>query len=411
MKRFIAVGLILLTVAVAAWLAPVVLQDPGRVAIDVGPWQIELSVVVFVAGIVLVWMGMSLALALVRLPGKLIRAGRRERAQRQLEKGFLALTEGDWQRAEAALRQSLDYRPSTAGFLAAARAAQGRSDQAGRERWLQLADRRFGRRHFVTQLARARMALNDGRVNEAIAVLEDLHLRKRRHPGVLQLLLQAYQDAGRWSDLRLLTPALRKAGIVDRQRADELAALAAVRQIEYSVDAHQLEQSWKQLGRGLRKASPVRRAFGRRATELGLDRQAGALLAGLLDDTPGGNVDEELLQLYAMSDANERAARIASCEQRLRQRPSHAGLLTALGVLYLDDRRHEKAREVLERAVDIKPTYQGYAALGRVLDHQGDAEGAARAYRQALHLSAHRRGSLPALALPAAADSAQRGEQ
>jgi HemY protein len=404
MKRLIALLLMLLTLAVAAWLAPAVLQDPGRVSIAIGRWQLEMSAVVLVAGIVVVWLGLSLSLALLRLPGKVLRAARRERAQRQLENGFLALTEGDWQRAESALRQSLDYRPSTAGFLAAARAAQGRSDQAGRERWLQLADRRFGRRHFVTQLARARMALHDGRLNEAISVLEDLHLRKRRHPGVLQLLLQAYQDAGRWNDLRLLTPALRKAGIVDRPRADELAALAAVRQIEYSVDQHQLEHSWRQFGRGLRKVSAVRRAFGRRATELGLSRQAGALLAGLLDDTPGGNVDEELLQLYAISDANERAARIASCQQRLRQRPSHAGLLTALGVLYLDDRRYAEARSHLERAVEIKPTYQAYTALGRVLDHEGDAEGAARAYRQALQLSAHHRGGHRLVSLPVGDD-------
>lgn len=401
MKALLALLLVLLTLALGAWLAPLLLQHPGHVSLRLASWQIDTTVVVLVAAVLLTWLTLSVCLALFRLPGKWWRAARRERAQRQLEKGFLALTEGDWQRAETALRQSLDYRPSTAGFLAAARAAQGRSDEAARERWLQLADRRFGRRHFVTQLARARMALQTGNLDQAIEVLEDLHLRKRRHPGVLQLLLQAYQEAGRWHELRMLTPALRKAGIVDRQRAEELAALAATRQIGQSRDTEALSKSWRQIGRTLRKAPDVRRAFAQRATELGLNREAGALLAGLLDDSPGGSVDEDLTQWMAIAEPQERAARIASCEQRLKKRPSHVGLLTALGLLYLDDRRYDLARAHLQQAIDIKPSAQAYSALGRVLEQQGDMDGAARAYRLALQSGAGARLAHPALILPA----------
>lgn len=382
MKRLLVILLVALALVATALIAPILADDPGHVQLDIGPWRIETSVLVLVGAVIATWFALSLLVALFRLPAQLIRRSRERRSRQQLEKGFLCLTEGDWQGAERALQKSLRHRDSTAGYLAAARAAQGRGDQAGRDRWLEHADSRFGRRHFVTGLARARLLAAEGRTEEATAVLEKLHLRKPRHQGVLRLLLENYQELGRWRDLRLLTPALRRAGVVDRERAAELAALAAQRELDASIDIDRLEKSWKELPRKLHQRRELVAAYARRAADLGRTARASGLLERYLASEP----DDELLALYAAADDGERTHRIKQCEKWLQSHPDHVGLQQTLGLLYLEDRQYEKARDCLERVVRERPNSRAYAALGRVLDRAGKLEAAAQCYRNALRL-------------------------
>ncbi len=397
MKKLFLIVAVLLVIVVAAVVAPLLLEDPGHVRIDIGGWRVEMSVLVLFGLALAFWLALSLTIALIRMPGAAWRKARSARTQRQLEKGLLALAEGDWQQAETSLRRALiDYR-SPIGYLAAARAAQGQAESERRDSWLKLADARFGRRHRVVGLTKARMLMDEGRASEAIPILEALHLRKARHAGVLRLLLQAYQDAGRWRDLRLLTPSLVKAGIVDADSAAELDQLAAVRELEAAVEVEQLESVWRVLPRRLRKARQVVLAHARRASELGRHGLAGAELRRLLEQQP----DREALKLYAYTENGERTARIADCRRWLDRDPGHEGLHLALGMLYAAERDDERAREHLEQALAARPDGEAFALLGRVLDRSGQLEAAAHCYRNALRLKAGRAAEpLPALSPP-----------
>ncbi|MEE4638718.1 MAG: heme biosynthesis HemY N-terminal domain-containing protein [Wenzhouxiangella sp.] len=386
MKKLVLIAASLAVLALAALLAPPLLEDPGRVVIDVGRWRLEMSALVLAGLVLAVWIGLALVIALIRLPGRALTKARAARSRRQLEKGFLALAEGDWPQAERCLHRALEHRPSTAGYLAAARAAEGQADAAGRDQWLALADARFGRRHFVTGLARARMLVGEGRASDAIDVLEGLHLKKPSHQGVLRLLLQAYQDAGRWRDLRLLTPALYKADIVDARRRDELAVHAGVREIEQTEHVAALESAWRDLPRRQRTQRDLILAYARRASELGRASLAGAQLKRLLEHDP----DSEALRVYALVEAGDRPGRIRDCRRWLEAHPEHAGLHLALGMMLLDERDYDQAREHLEKAVARQPDGEAYALLGRILDRSGRLEAAAQCYRNALRIQSGR---------------------
>lgn len=384
MKWALMVLLVAVLLIAAAWVAPSLLRDPGLVVIGIGSWEIEMPLIAWVVTVFLLWLIFSVLVGLVRWPGKALAKRKQTRSRQQLEDGFLALTEGEWDKAERLFAQSLSYQKSTAGLLGAARAAQGRSDPEARDAWLAKANARFGRKHFITQFASARLALEEGRVDQAISVLETLHLKKPKHMGVLRSLLGAYQDSGRWQQLRELTPALRRAGMLDQQKADALAQLAAERELARSDDYSMLRQTWKSLRGRQRNEKSLVLAYARRAAELGHHDHAGRLLGELLDQ----GLDAEVLATYRISDETNRARRILDCEQRIQRDPEHPELLEALGLLYLDDRQYEKAQRLLEQALKKRASAEVYTALGRLMDRQGDAEASARYYRNALQFQA-----------------------
>ena len=199
--------LVLIAIAlalVAAALAPVLKSDPGMVRIHFLGWTVETTLLVLALAVVLVWLLAWLAWRLWRMPSENARRVREQRALRQLEKGLLALTEGDWETAERALEKSASsHGRTTARYLAAAEAADGQDAGDRAEYYLEQADTRNRKQKFLVELTRARILVSNGQYAEAKPLLEDLHARRRRHPQY------AYCRAGK--DCRCRMACLAKA--------------------------------------------------------------------------------------------------------------------------------------------------------------------------------------------------------
>jgi len=395
MKRgllLVAAGLAAICAIVAgAWLGPALLDDPGYVLIEIGGWRVQMSFLVLAGAVLGIWLLASVAIGLLRMPGRTVRRLREARVRRNLDRGLLALAEGDWAQAERSLARAMrGPAVGASGYLAAARAAQGRSSPERRDAYLALADRKFGQRHFATALARARLLAGEDQPDAAIDLLEQLHLKRPKHEGVLKLLLQCYQQCERWHDVRLLVPGIRKAGIVSTERAEELTSLAAARELEAARDNAELKRLHDSLKRSVRQRPEVVSAFARRALEF----DSPALAEPDLRRALGHSFDPRLLDLYAHTDGGDRATRIRQCEKWLGKKPDDAALHLALGRLYLDDGKDEKAREHLQIAAAKSPDPGAYAALGQVHDRAGQLESANQCYRNALRLE-HGRAPKP----------------
>ncbi len=377
----------LLAMIGGAWLAPRLLADPGYVLIEIAGWRVQMSLLVLVFAVIGSWLLASLAIAVIRMPGRALKRFRHARQQRNLDRGLLALASGDWRAAELSLQRAMrDGSIGTAGYLAAARAAQGQSSMDQRDRYLALADSHSGGlaggRRFVTTLARARMLMDEDKHPEAIELLEKLHLKRPRREAVLKLLLQCYQQTDRWHEVRLLLPAMRRAGIVERERADELGALALARELSQSADIAALEHAWHAVSKSTRRRGEVVAAFAGRALEL--DRAD--LTEPVLRQALEREQDEQLLELYARPDNSDIGTRIRQCEKWLQSAPESTALHLALGRLNLTRRDDDKALEHLQIAVRSSGDSAAHAALGQLMDRTGRIEVAAQCYRNALRL-------------------------
>ncbi len=382
-----ALFLVLIAVALAvlaAALAPVFLADPGLVQIRFGQWTVETSLLVLVLGVVLAWLVFHLVSRLWRLPAETARRMREERAMKQLEKGLLALSEGDWVNAERALQKSESGRSaSTVRYLAAARAADGQDAADRADYYLEQADSGGRHRHFLVELTRGRMLVENQRYDEAIVVLQTLNRGRRKNNKVLGLLARCFRETRRWQDLLALLPDMRKAGLIDEAQAQEWSSQAAVAGLDQCQDLSALDAAWQALPKALRTDAGAVAAYANRASRLdGADRTEAVIRAALKHQWSSA-----LLLPYGDPKASDAAVRIRHCEKWLVDHPDDPNLHLALGRLCAREELWGKARQHMIRSLELQPSVGGYDSLGQLLDRRGELELATACFRNALRLS------------------------
>lgn len=375
-----ALALLLLT----AGLAPVFKSDPGMVLIHFRDWTIETSVLVLIGAVVLLWLLVQVVSWLYRLPAETARQMQEKRALAQLEKGLLALTEGDWRAAEKALSKSASVPgKTTARYLAAAQAAAGQDAGDRREYYLEQADAGGRKKKFLVELTRARLLMAGSHRADALPILKELHQRRRGHPQVLDLLVRCYRELGMWDELQGLIPQLRKADVLNDEQLDELQISMARHRLSDAEDADQLDAAWNALPKVMRRDARVIEVFAERAGQLEHAELAEPVLRASLKQA----WNSKLVLRYGDPGAGDAAQRLKHCEKWLKQQPEDAALHMALGRLCAGQELWGKARHHLIRSLELEPSSVGYDALGQLLERQGELEQAMACFRNALRMN------------------------
>ena len=384
MKRGLLLLLILALLLLAGAMAPMFKTDPGHVLINFGDWTIETSVLVLASALLILWFAVQIAFWLWRMPVEAARKMREQRAFKQLEKGLLALTEGDWSTAEKALEKSASAQGrTTAHYLAAAQAADSQDAHERREYYLEQADSGGSKKRFLVELTRARMLLANGNRAAALPLLQELYKRRRKHPQVLELLSRCYRELGDWDELQAMLPALRKAGVLDDDQAQDLQEEIAVNKLQSVKDAEELQAVWKKLPRAMRHHSAVVDAFAMGATRLERADLAEPVICASLKH----EWNPALVLRYGDPGADDRTKRLKQCEKWLKQHPDDAGLHLALGRLCAAESLWGKAREHMVKSLELEPSSLGYDAFGQLLERQGELEPAMACFRNALRMN------------------------
>jgi HemY protein len=384
MKNSFLILIAVVLALLAAAIAPMFKTDPGMVQIQFRGWTIETSVLILILAVLALWLMVWVAVRLWKAPAETARRIRERRSLAQLEKGLLALTEGDWSTAERALEKSASsHGRTTARYLAAAEAADGQ-DAGDRAEWyLEQADTRNRKQKFLVDLTRARILNQNGNYAEAKEVLEPLLKRRRRHPQVLEMLASCYQELGDWDDLLKLLPAMQKAKVIDEPKAAEIRDIAAVGGLQHCKNQDELEAGWRVLPRPMKKSPSVVRAFAEKAVQIGSPELAEPVIRASLKDS----WIPELLIPYGEPGTDDTSKRLKQCEKWLLLHPDDALLHLALGRLCARDELWGKARHHMIRSLEIAPSVAGYDSLGQLLERKGEMEIAMACFRNALRMN------------------------
>lgn len=242
-------------------------RNDGLVSLFWGGWRIDLSLNLFLLGVVAGCMLMFLALhamrSLLTLPtkAKAWRQAQRERgAQSLLREALVHLWGGRYARAQRSVHRLLSLQESTGeappdrgalalAHLLAAEAAHRLQDRVQRQHQWDAALREAldGEQRDAARLQAVGWALEDRDANRALGLLGELPPGTARRSHAMRLRLQAARLSGQTLD------ALRSARLLTKHQAfapgigQSLVRSLALEWLDAARDADQLRQAWVQL--------------------------------------------------------------------------------------------------------------------------------------------------------------------
>ncbi len=386
---------IVLALVVGAVVAHLLLDDHGYVLVRIAGWRVETSVPMLVLGFALVYVLLRVLGALWRTPRRLRAAAQARgarRARARFTNGLIALAEGRWRRAERALAAGArsDGVPLM-HYLAAAEAAQRRGDSERRDHWLELARESTPEADTTARLTQAALQLEAGEFDAAATTLDAFGDDAPPRAAILHARL--LEATGQWAALAMLLERLQRDAAVDPGELERLATQA----LTHLYDDERLSEealvgAWQALPESLRQQPALVAARVRALQALELHTRCDEAVREALD----AGIDDDALPLaWGELLTGDDARHLGEIETRLQRRPEDPLLLQAAGRVALRIGDWDRARDHLRHSLDLRPRPDTWQLYARLLEHLGETDAAADAYRTGLALAAGRGPSLP----------------
>ncbi|AUT69002.1 heme biosynthesis protein HemY [Paraburkholderia hospita] len=375
--------------AIAVVLAIVGRFDTGQVLLVYPPYRIDISLNLFIVGIIVAFIVIYALLRIVRNIWRMPQRVAAYRSRQRVAKAHAALRDaignlyaGRFSRAEKAARDSLTN-PDNKGAagLIAANAAHRMHEYARRDEYLAQIDSTDWQ--DARLMATADMRADGRDADGALLALTEMQSQGGRRIHAQQIALRAQQQLKNWGEVLKLVKTLEKREAIHPAVAVRLRQLAAenlLRDRRHNADA--LLELWHSL-------TPVERHSPRLA-----DVAAELLVAlgrpldarKIVEEALAQNWDARLLRRYPDTTGGDALPLIQKAEAWRKERPDDADLMFALGRLCLHQQLWGKAQSFLEQALKLADNetlkIRSHRALARLHEQLGDADKASAHYRE-----------------------------
>lgn len=396
MKRGLYLALALL---LGALLASVLIGDPGRVAISLHGYLLNMALPLAVVMLIGCYVAIRLIVHAVRSKQRTAaeRAARqRTRSQEQLVHGLTEMSAGDWATAEQTLtRSAFGADAPLVHYLAAARAAELQGATARRDEWLAKALDVAPTERAAIHITQAEMFLRHNQIGAALTTLEQLEASGHQNARGLMLLARIYRQQGNWQQLKALEPRLRSSG-VPAANIDEILAqihLDQLKSLATATEGMQLETVWREVPKSMSSRPDVVVAYARAAMACGEHETAERALRELLKT----QWDENALSTYGDLEVAEPLQLLQTVEKWLNERPRDPLLLFTCAKCCIRNELYGKARSYLEASLGIRPRLETYQTLAQLLELTGERQQAFTILSDALAQAVGRKPALPRL--------------
>jgi HemY protein len=387
--KFLSWLLGLFALAVALTLAA---HNPGYMLLVYPPYRIEMSLSLFVVGLlalfVLSYLALRLLFAALNLPAYV----RQFRSQRAQAKGHAAMMEalgaffeGRYAAAEKAAVHAMDLGGNSGiNPIIAARAAHELREFDKRDAYLVAAEGKTVGSTTMRLMAATKFNLDQHQPLAALDTLKTLRESGvKSHVGALHLELKAQQLAGNWDAVLDVVSQLEKRVAIDATAAAQMRQQAWLEKIRaHTQDAPALLALWKNVPNELKQRSKIAAAAAYAFARQGDCKCAQQILTDSLD----AQWDSDLVTLYGDCPDSGTVGQIEQAERWLKRHTDDAGLLLALGKLCLHQSLWGKAQTYLEASISVAPSRAAYTALGQLAEKLQKPNEAFKHYQRAMEL-------------------------
>lgn len=372
----------------AAALATVGHFNKGQLLLIYPPYRIDVSLNLFVLGVIVFFIVMYALLRIVRNIWRMPRRvtayrarARAEKAQAALREALINLYAGRFARAEKAARAALtnDANRCAAGLVAAT-ATHRMHEYGRRDAWLAKVD--APEWQDARCLAQADMRVDGHDAEGALAALAEMPVAAGKRIHTQQVTLRVQQQLKNWAEVLKLTKALEKRDALHPAAAARLRQQAAEHLLrDRRHDADALLEIWRSLTATERHSPHL--ADLAAGLLIGLERQSDA--RWIVEEALAHNWDARLLRRYPDTAGDDALPLIQRAEGWKRDHPEDADVLFALGRLCQRQQLWGKAQAFLEGALKCADSEvlkaRVHLALARLLEPLGQMEQAHVHYR------------------------------
>jgi HemY protein len=390
MKYLISFFLIVLVAVSAGLLAH---QDAGYVLFGRGYYTLEMSLSLFIVLLIFSFFSGYLLLRFIirtwGLPDHLKhwRLSKQSKKSRQLSLlGLINLSQGQWKKAERLLTRSVKNSDMPLlNYLSAAKAAQKQNAPERRDHYLALAHKSMPEADFSVKLTQAELQAAYGQNEQALATLVHLNSISPKHPHIMVLLSQLYQQFKSWEDLKNLLPLLRKQKVFPVKQLLEMETqtyIELIRKINSKDDMAKLQNLWKDIPRDMKASSTVIEVYCAKLIQLESLDEAELILRTSLKKEWQSN----LVKQYGLVKSSKPEKQLIFAESLSKDHDNHPVLLLTLGRLCMYNDLWGKARAYLEASIGSKESYEAYKELGLLMEYLNEQTLAARYFKKGLFL-------------------------
>jgi HemY protein len=396
MKKLVVFGVLLILLAL--WGFGAILPDAGYLLIILGQKTLETSLwfvcFVLLSLFIVVWIVsrfVHLSWSLAQGLTDFFVFGSNEGSSKRAASGLIDFLSGDWLEArKKLLRTAHKVESPLVNYLAAARSSYELGDHDEAHRILADAQKKYARFDLAISLVSVKMAMADGRYDQAKPTLLKLLKQAPKNAVVIHHLLKIYEAQEDWVALSDLLPLSKKyaLGSVNETLAMESSVMVGQLQQASTLATREipperiylLRKAWAKIPSYQQKIPRVAAAYAYALITHFCDQEAEVILRKTIERS----WDHSLVDLYGILRTKDTAQLIRYAEDWLKQQPHDAILLRALGRLSLRNQIWGLARDYFQKSLAIQKNTETYAELARLLNNLGETQKSLDTYQEAL---------------------------
>jgi HemY protein len=375
--------------AIAVGVVLALKHNSGSVLLVVQPYQIELSLSIFIILLIATFAVFYFAVRLLLNVINFNQHHRHNKAELNLLIGLKSYFEGNYVAAEKAASSALKLTDSSTSkainAVVAARSAFKLGNFIQQDEYIAIAEKDAPEEEVLRLVTQAELLLREGRYEAALATLQNLYSSGGLQlTAVLQLEMEVQQKLGNWDEVLYLSGILERRQPFDKVRVDQLRHIAHLENIKINAsDAQLLSRYWKRLSHAERMDSKLAVAATKAYMALGDCSSAHEIIERCVSI----EWDSELISLYGECLDFHVSRQIQCAEVWLKAQPDNTVLLRTLGKLCLHCELWGKAQNYLEASLSVEPGYGTHLALAQLHEKLGNDESAMDQYNKGLRLT------------------------
>lgn len=369
-------------------------NESGYIVLVLNNYTIETSIWVLIIGLIFIaiifYVTFTFINKIINIPkslkdwSKLISL---HSSQEKTRQGLIEFNEGHWQSAKKHLIDALpNAETPLLNYLTAARAAQEMGDNTQRDNYLRQAQQSMPEAKIAVELTQAQLQIANKQWEQALATLQHLQSLSPKHPYVLKLLLDLYEEIKDWQQLIKLLPTMKRYKLINEDtflQKQQNAYYHELRLLIKQRNEISIMEFVEKLPKELKSNASINCAYTEYLISIEKHKQAESILKKLLQK------QQEINLLITYSKLNADVIDLKFVES-LAKNSNIAIFKYCLGKMCISKKFWGKAQVYLEESIKANPSREAYQELGLLFENENKLDEALQAYRKGLTVNSYK---------------------